>query len=500
VDRTFPPGTRLRTAVFAAVAVLLIWLVISRSLVLYLADVSPRAALWFNPQQSEALLNIADSSLNANSPVLGPVGADQGSPNAEAETAAGANGAQGSAAQNSPPNNPASNDSPPGDNAAGVAGRVGDSFQSLGQDHTVDLASIRAAARSALITDPLNPRALRLLGQAADAAGQDAEAVKFMQAAMQMSLHEPVAVYWLMIKATQSGDFKAAIAYADALMRSNLNTSSSVAPLLAHFAEAKDSRGIVETLLESDPPWRRNFFALFWRSVSDVRTPLDILLTLKGSPKPPTHEEIDGYLTYLIAHHYYDLAYYTWLQFLPAEQLTNAGMLYNGNFAHEPSGLPFDWTITQGSGVSIDIESQPDVNVAHALSVEFLYGRVQYHSVNELILLPPGTYNFAGKYKGQLIGPRGLKWRLACAPNAPIGESSMIGGVASSWKDIKFTFTVPDKDCRAQYVRLDLDARTASEEIVTGSMLFSDLNITRVNDEPDDDTDSDASSTPKSSQ
>ena len=378
---------------------------------------------------------------------------------------------------------------------------MGDSFQSLGQDRTVDLDSVRAAARSALITDPLNPRALRLLGQAADAAGQDAEAVKFMQAATAMSLHEPVADYWLMIKATQSGDYKTAIAYADALLRTNLSMGTNVAPLLAHFAEVKDSSELVKTLLKGDPPWRHMFFAFFPRSVSDVRTPLNILLALKGSARPPTSDEIDGYLTYLIGHNYYDLAYYTWLQFLPAEKLSNAGLLYNGSFASEPSGLPFDWSITQGSGVSIDIESQPDANVEHALSVDFLYGRVEYHSVNELVLLAPGTYQFAGKYKGQLIGPRGLKWRLVCASNTPIGESSMISGLTTTWKDIGFTFTVPDKDCRAQYIRLDLDARTASEQIVTGSLLFADLKIARVGAEPDsEDSDSESSDAPKSSQ
>ena len=117
----------------------------------------------------------------------------------------------------------------------------------------------------------------------------------------------------------------------------------------------------------------------------------------------------------MIAHKFYSLAYYTWLQFLPPEELRHAGLLFNGSFEVAPSGLPFDWTITQGPGVTIDIVPRPDKSGGRALMVDFQYGRVDYHSVTELVMLAPGTYEFKGEYKGELVGPRGLKWRIACA-------------------------------------------------------------------------------------
>ena len=51
-----------------------------------------------------------------------------------------------------------------------------------------------------------------------------------------------------------------------------------------------------------------------------------------------------------------------------------------------------------------------------------------------------------------------------------VGESPMITGSTKDWNNVAFSFTVPDKGCDAQYVRLDLDARMASEEMVSGSI------------------------------
>ena len=195
---------------------------------------------------------------------------------------------------------------------------------------------------------------------------------------------------------------------------------------------------------------------------------------------PPTSNEIAPYVKFLLARKLYDLAYYTWLQFLPVDELREAGLLFNGNFDVVPSGLPFDWVINQGSGVTVEIIPNPDSNGKHALQVDFAYGRVDYDSVRQLVMLAPGTYEFKGRYKGQLLGPRGLKWRIVCASGPTIEESSMIIGMMPSWRTVAFTFTVPATDCRAQYVRLDLDARMASEQLVSGSMLFDELRISRV--------------------
>ena len=177
---------------------------------------------------------------------------------------------------------------------------------------------------------------------------------------------------------------------------------------MGKIAENADASGELKKLLAGNPPWRPVFFDFLPANISDARTPLEILMSLKNTPTPPTAEDLQSYLNFLIGHRFYDLAYYTWLQFLPAEQLSKVGHLFNGSFETNPSGLPFDWVISPGSNVVMKILARPDQDGEHALFVEFGPGRVDSPGIKQLIMLPPGSYQLAGKYKAEIDSERGL--------------------------------------------------------------------------------------------
>lgn len=495
------PHLQLRVLILIACSALLVWLVVTRSLAAYLAGAAPQAALWLNSQQPEALLNLADRSLSATggSSEFPSDGADLPSAqqvdqtpveqNVDGSDDSDLSAVVGNSAVIGNPSPGQSSEPRKHSDSTNTTTRLRDllhAFAVVDRRPSADISQLRAQAIVALTRDPLNARAFRILGQLAEIANDDASALKFMTVAARLSLHETVAVYWLMRRSAATGDSKTALLDADALMRTDPNLATYAVPVLAHFADDKTSSGAVTSLLASNPPWRTLFFRLLPGSVTDARTPLNLLLALKKSPVPPTYDDIGQYENVLIAHKFYDLAYYTWLQFLPLDELRTAGLLFNGNFDFAPSGMPFDWAIRQGSGVAVDIVPRRDKAGEHALEIDFLYGRVDYHSVTELVLLAPGTYQFEGQYRGKIVGPRGLKWRIVCANDSHtrIGESPMIIGIASGWKQTNFTFTVPPTDCRAQYVELDLDARMASEQLVSGSALFDELKITRVSTPP----------------
>ena len=457
-------GMPSRILVFAVSALILTWLVISHSLAAFLADALPRAALWLDARQPEALVNLADQALIAAGAAQNTATpASQGSQLGEAVS------------QNASAYLP---------NLTHAFSR----FETVGRDLSVsrpvapdDETTVRTWAQTTLMNDPLNARALRILGQLAEADSDDQDAANFMRAAERLSLHENYASYWLMRTSATDHNYKLALYYADVLLRTNPQSSTYVVPFLAQISEDKAGAALIKTALTDNPPWRRQFISTLPQNVTDPRTPLDLLLPLRSSTVPPTSEDIAPYINLLIARKFYSLAYYTWLQFLPPEQLRHAGLLYNGSFEARPSGLPFDWKITPGADVTIDIVPRRDRSDERALLVDFEYGRVDYHSVSELVMLAPGSYAFKGEYKGQLVGPRGMKWRIVCVDGTMTngGESPTITGF-KDWQTVAFTFAVPDKDCPAQFVRLDLDARMASEQFISGSILFDDLEISHA--------------------
>ncbi len=106
----------------------------------------------------------------------------------------------------------------------------------------------------------------------------------------------------------------------------------------------------------------------------------------------------------------------------------------------------------------VTIEARTEQNKGRALFIEFENGRADLGDIAQLIMLGPGTYEFKGQYKGDIVGRRGLVWRITCAGSngAKIGQSAMLVGATSNWKDFGFRFTIPDNDCRAQHVRLML--------------------------------------------
>jgi hypothetical protein len=457
---------RLRLIGFVLCGVILVWLVLSRSLAAYLADGAPQAALWLNRREPTALLNLADRAINVPlAPSVAPAGGA-----AQAPQPRQSGGAEPNAAL-------------PADGAR-TAGAERDfaEFGMIDPRAGIDLPTVRAWAEAAVLSDPLNARALRILGQAAAAAGDDAAAGRLMQMAAQRSLHQSIAAYWLLAHSAESKDYKATLTYADVILRTLPGFDSFVMPALARIAEDGNAVGLLKAALADDPPWRSTVLQNLPRAMVDERIVLDIFVALRRSRHPPTAAELDAYLSFLVEHRMYELGYYTWLQFLRPDQLADAGLLYNGDFELPLSGAPFDWHIEQGFGVSIDVAERPDKSDDHALSLAFESGRVEYHSVKQLLLLTPGRYQLRARYKGELVGPRGLKWRLACAESAerPFAETAMISGRAAQWSDIDLDFAVPADGCRAQYLSLDLDARMPSEQFVSGTVWFDDLRIQRL--------------------
>ena len=237
-----------RTLLLGGCALVLAWLVVSRSVAAYLVDTAPNTALWLNPGQPDALINLADRSLNASSTTFGSP--DGGANQAPAEPKAA--GLEEPGAKPPPDGGLSPQQNNASDNANSAANgpvrnqSLSDTFALIDPNRSVDLSELRAQTISALMQVPLNARGLRVLGQIEATDNDNGAAAKLMAEAARLSLHQSIAVYWLMRKNAQYGDYNVAIAYADALLRTNPDLARYVIPILARFADDTKSAAAVE--------------------------------------------------------------------------------------------------------------------------------------------------------------------------------------------------------------------------------------------------------------
>jgi hypothetical protein len=418
-----------RRALLCLAAVALGWLTIVHSLSSYLARGAPERALWLNPRQPDALLKLAEVTLAAE-PATGP---------------------------------------------------------STAPDATQRDADVRRLALRALEVNPLEARAFALLAELAERNNDRAGANDLRQAAIRRSLREPNVIYRLIIQNMETGKLDHAAALTDLLLRTEPDTYKAVLPVLVQLSETDAGLAALTTILTRNPEWRPLFFTELPGMTKNTRAPQELLLRLKDTANPPNNVELRSYLNFLLQNNLSGLAYYTWLQFTPPEHFDTGSLLFNGHFTRQPTGLAFDWVVHAGAGVNSEIVRRPNSNGDNGLNLEFGGGRIDFHAVAQALVLPPGRYRFTGRHKGRLVGQRGLRWRLSCGGKevgAPLLETPMLLGLHAAWVDFDFAFTVPDQLCRGQNLQLIHESRSPSEQMLTGSVWYKDLEIRRVASAP----------------
>lgn len=435
-----------RLAGFAFSGFTLVWLIFTTTLPYALAETRPKLALWLNSNNPVALLTTANK---ARTELLA-----LSYPNANLEKQRAAT-------------NTASNIHQDKEDAAKVRKKL--------------RSEIRLVAIRIITSDPTNAPAYRLLAETSD---ERAQIRAFMQEAVKRSRHETAALFWLMNDSFEKGDCVGVVEKADMLLRTKPGLIPYVMEYLGKVAAKEEGRIRLVSMLAKKPPWRGAFFNMLPRKVRLADTPFKLMLALKRAGSSPSNAELAPYLNMLVKRNYFDFAYNAWLQFLPENKLVSLKMLNNANFAEEPSVLPFDWQISRGLNATVEFEPQGNVNGNRTLSYNFSGGgRIKFPQISQLTVLTVGRYRLSGEFRGVMTAKRGVRWQFHCVPNRRkvVGETELIRGNPRAWQSFSFDFFVPNtKDCRAQLLRLFLDARSASEELVSGNISFRHLKLVRA--------------------
>lgn len=440
----------VRASLLAAIGLVLVSLIVTKSLPFVLAPTNPDLALALNPNNPAALIAKAErlrNELLAASKIPQEVRSSKVS-SADAQTIDKLPRADGKDVEDTP----------------GDVDRL--------------RLEIRRLALRTIANDPLNAEAFRLWAETITDYG---ETRSLMVEAARRSRRDSVALFWLLNDSYYRKDFAAALDYSDLLLRTHPELSSFVFSYLARIAEEPGGAERLVPALAEGPSWRVSFFNALPDHIKQTGTPLKLMAALKESGKPPSNKELAPYLAFLLRKNAVAEAYNAWLQFLPAGELDTLGLLTNAKFEREPSGLSFDWRIARGLNAVAEF-APLGTERARALHVSFAHGRVQFPEVSQIVLLPAGKYRLTGKLKGSIVGKRGLRWQLRClgGPRKVLGETEMLMGKSNEWRIFELEAEVVQADdCRGQELRLFHDSRSASEELLDGEAWFADLHLER---------------------
>jgi hypothetical protein len=341
-----------------------------------------------------------------------------------------------------------------------------------------ELGSVEDLARRALLSDPLDSRALSLLGLVAERKGDLARAEALMSLAAARSWRNPAPHVWLFAQAIRRGKFEEAVVQADGLLRVNWRYGATIFPVLAVFGVDPRSLAALEGVLAANPPWRRSFLGEAVVNGANDRLMTHLYQSLIRSSQPPTADEMKPYLNRLIEMGRFEEAYQDWRAMSsPAE--TPVRYPYNGNFETPLDGLPFNWVLDYVSGAEIQITAASDRGNSNALRVQFSGARATLGRVGQLLMLAPGSYRLELAVKASgLRTERGLVWQISCAESRMVlAETNLVTGTAP-WTDLKVKFSVPATGCNAQWLKLIIPARTASETEIEGEVWFQNFRVT----------------------
>lgn len=343
-----------------------------------------------------------------------------------------------------------------------------------------DLAGADTSAREALLADPMDGVAYRLLADVARARGQPAEALQRYELAAQRAPRDLPSHGWLAAHYLQAGDYARLLAHIDALLRVEPELSRQIYPDLVRIAAMPPAQPSLLHVLQRQPPWRSGFVTLLAQTVPDARSIAPLMEQLRHGTHSLADNELAAWLDRLIRDRQWGAAYLTWVAQLPREKQHAIGNVFNGGFDWEPSNSGFGWRFDRVAGAHVDRAETPGAGNTYALRIAFDNQRVPFSHVRQMLALTPGHYRLDGRARlDSLDTELGLVWQLTCAEsNRQLASTSPFLG-NSPWHPFSIEFTVPDDGCGGQWLRLVLPARIPAEQRIGGVAWFDDLKISR---------------------
>jgi hypothetical protein len=186
---------------------------------------------------------------------------------------------------------------------------------------------------------------------------------------------------------------------------------------------------------------------------------------LSSGPRPPSADEISGYLVRLAKEGRFIDARRAWRSLSRSAPPVDAAV-YNGDFEAPPAGTPFDWSLNDGVGWTAAIADAPGQGHGRALKLDY-DGASPPHPLGEVLNLAPGPYRLMGQvYAGGSDAASQLHWVVQCGGVADrLAETQTKAVRPNDWDGFEAEFTVPGTGCPTQVLVLTADPADEPNEV-----------------------------------
>lgn len=329
-------------------------------------------------------------------------------------------------------------------------------------------------AQAALMNDPTNVSALRVLGFTA--AQKDQLAI--FAAANRLSRRDLATQLWLIDYHVGREDAARALSHYDAALRTSASASALLFPVLSAASGDQTLAADISKLLAKRPNWALPFLFELVNTSPSPDTLLAIFKHVDGSGTNLPPALASNLMRRMVRDYRFDL--------LPGAYAVAGGndasvgtRVTNGGFSKEPDLLPFDWLFTSDENVYSGLQQSGATPDDYRLGVQATAGNAG-RAARQLLLLAPGRYRLASKAGAVPVATQAsLIWQINCATKAedkiyemPIPPAGDVGVMS------KGEFSIPSAGCPAQW----LDLRATAQPDRDGLEAWVDnVAVTRLN-------------------
>ena len=344
-------------------------------------------------------------------------------------------------------------------------------------------AEAKAAALRAVAAYPLEGRAYRELAGVADFFGDHADAKRLFSLTLRRAPRDITARTKLIDYSLKAGDIAQALHQIDMTMRIQPEAMPDILPPLVTLSQYPEVAAPLSQILVARPPWRQIFLATLADSGTDSAA-IDRVFASRGGddPLPPPRggTETDLLINRQIKDGRWGTAYVNWAGTLSKSERTVLGNVYDGGFIFHPSNKGFAWQLPdQGTGYDVLIAPRTQFSLNNVMQITFNGLPLNYQPVKQQLILAPGHYRLTGMGQaGAMTSDDGLQWVVACAEGQQqvlVKSQAFTGDMP--WAQFQMEFDVPDSDCGAQWLRLDLGMGIFKGQPLEGGAIFDNLDI-----------------------